>query len=217
MTAVTQPAAFEWSEGIVIRAICRQVLRRKCLLLVDNCNWTGHECDVLGVTQDLRIIDVEVKISRADFRADAKKDKWWHRLTYAEAQARGVSMWERGDRLQHPPRVWKHYYAMPATIWRPEMLSMSASPASGVILLHERGGLISARVERRSKPNVDAQRITATSAIDIARLANLRMWESSDACWRANAEIRQLRAELNPACSEALQRSRGGLFAGHAA
>lgn len=171
---------FKWDEATVIRTISRQILQRKCLLLVDNCNWTGYECDVLGVTQDLRIIDIEAKISRADFRADAKKDKWWHRLTYAEAQERGVSMWERGDRVQHPLKVWKHYYAMPAEIWKPEMLSMAASPSSGVILLRQRGGLITASVERRATPNPGAERLTPSNAIDIARLANLRMWEAYD-------------------------------------
>lgn len=175
-------APFVWSEAVIIRAISRQVLQRKCLLLVDNCNWTGHECDVLGVTQDLRIIDIEAKISRADFKADAKKDKWWHRLTYAEAEARGVSMWDfRGDPLEHPPKVWKHYYAMPAAIWKPELLPMAASPASGVILLRERAGSITASVERRATPNPKADRLTAESAIDIARLANIRMWEAYDA------------------------------------
>lgn len=185
MTAVSEssaPAAsstFAWSESIIIRTISRQVLQSKCILLVDNCNWTGHECDVLGVTQDLRIIDIEAKISRADFKADAKKDKWWRRLTYAEAQERGVSMWDfKGDPLQHPQKVWKHYYAMPAEIWKPEMLSMAASPASGVILLRERGGLITASVERRAVPDPNAERLTAESAIDIARLANIRMWEA---------------------------------------
>lgn len=177
---MTVAAAFRWDEATIIRAISRQVLQRKCLLLVDNCNWTGHECDVLGVTQDLRIIDIEAKISRADFRADAKKDKWWHRLTAAEAHVRGVSMWERGDRVDHPVRVWKHYYAMPADIWKPEMLSMAASPASGVILLRERAGLITASVERRATPNPQAERLTPSNAIDIARLANLRMWEAYD-------------------------------------
>lgn len=172
----------KWDEAIIIGAISRQVLRRKCLLLVDNCNWTGYECDILGVTQDCRIIDVEAKISRADFRADAKKDKWWHRLTHSEAHARGVSMWDDSarDQLQHPPKVWKHYYAMPAEIWKPEMLPMAASPASGVILLRERGGVINASVERRAAPNPQADRLTPECVIDIARLANLRMWEAYD-------------------------------------
>ena len=67
-----------WSEHVIAREIANQTLAKKCVVLVDNCNWTGYECDVLAVTTDLRIIDVEVKISRADLKADAKKNKWWH-------------------------------------------------------------------------------------------------------------------------------------------
>ena len=69
----------KWDERKIGRAICRQVLLSKCIVLVENTSWTGHECDLLGVTMDLRVIDVEVKISRADLKADAGKDKWWHR------------------------------------------------------------------------------------------------------------------------------------------
>src|SRR5665647_1791262 len=97
-----------WNEGNIARAISLQTLGRKCVVLVDNCNWTGHECDVLGVTTDLRIIDVEVKISRADLKADAKKDKWWQRFGYH---------WDDREKpatpLTHPRKVWKHYYALP--------------------------------------------------------------------------------------------------------
>lgn len=68
-----------WNEGMIARAISLQTLNRRCVLLVDRCNWTGNECDVLAVTVDLRVIDVEIKISRADLKADAAKDKWWIR------------------------------------------------------------------------------------------------------------------------------------------
>lgn len=61
----------------IARAIALQTLSRRCVVLVDNTKWTGYECDVLGVTTDLRIIDVEIKISRGDFRADAEKEKLW--------------------------------------------------------------------------------------------------------------------------------------------
>lgn len=170
-----------WSEALIIRAISLQTLQRKCVVLVDNCSWTGHECDVLAVTQDLRIIDVEVKISRADLKADAKKDKWWQRLTYAEAQRRGVDMWSRGDARQHPPKVWKHYYAMPAEIWADSLLQFLPSRASGVLLLEQRKGSslpVLVKCVRRATPNRDATRLSAEAAIDIARLANLRMWEA---------------------------------------
>jgi hypothetical protein len=176
----------QWNEGLIARAISTQTLARRCVVLVDNCNWTGHECDVLGVTTDLRIIDVEVKISRADLKADAKKDKWWAFLNYTQAKAKGrdVSKWNPWDHrepVMHPRKVWKHYYAMPADIWKPELLACLPSPASGVLLVrHQRNSTtpIVVSVERRATPNKDADRLKPEQVMDIARLANLRMWEA---------------------------------------
>lgn len=170
-----------WNEGLIARAISLQTLARKCVVLVDNCNWTGHECDVLGVTTDLRIIDIEVKISRSDLKADAKKDKWWHRQNGAWVPA------ERRQELiskarEHPQKVWKHYYALPKEIWTPELLECLPSTASGVLLLsHGRSEWdppVIVKCERRATPAKDATRLKPEQVMDIARLANLRMWEA---------------------------------------
>jgi len=171
----------KWCEHSIARAIATQTLASRCVVLVDNCKWTGHECDVLGVTADLRIIDVEIKISRSDLRADARKDKWWHRQ-YGE--------WIASERRQeqiltprtHPPKVWKHYYALPAEIWTPELADSLPSPASGVLLLREADradiGLVRVSCWRRATPCRDAYRLTPEQTVGIARLANLRMWEA---------------------------------------
>ena len=163
----------KWSELLIARAISRQVLQRKCVVLVDNCNWTGHEADVLGVTMDGRLIDVEVKISRADLKADAAKDKWWQRVV-------GWRAYGPDAPREHPPRVWKHYYAMPADVWRPELVECLPSAASGVLLLRQRGGAMPVDVQcvRRATPAKDAYRLTPAQTLDVARLANLRMWEA---------------------------------------
>lgn len=169
----------EWNEWKIAKAISQQTLARKCVVLVDNCSWTGHECDVLAVTQDLRIIDIEVKISRKDFKADAKKDKWWRR---------DESRWWHLDgppcpklSLPHPRRVWKHYFAMPAEIWTPDLTQYLPSECSGVLLLRERpffDGAIEVYCERRAKPAKDAYKLSPIEVMDIARMANLRMWEA---------------------------------------
>lgn len=168
-----------WNEFVIARAIAVQTLARKCVVLVDNCNWTGYECDVLGVTMDLRIIDVEVKISRADLKADAKKDKWWNRSGSWRAWA-GETRPDPTPR-EHPVKVWKHYYAMPQEIWKPELLDCLPSQASGVILMREQRNSatpVVAEVVRRATPAKDAYRLKPEQVMDIARLANLRMWEA---------------------------------------
>jgi hypothetical protein len=185
----------QWTEHSIARAISHQTLAKKCVVLVDNCNWTGYECDVLGVTTDLRIIDVEVKISRADLKADAKKDKWWHRpgWNWAGRQAPAAVA------NTHPRKVWKHYYALPKEIWKPELLDCLPSKASGVLLLDRDGwprppgsGI---RVEcvRRATPAKDACRLNPEEVMDIARLANLRMWEAYSQRDSAAASERQAR------------------------
>lgn len=153
-------------------------------MLVDNCNWTGNECDVLAVTTDLRIIDVEVKISRADLKADAGKDKWWRHLTWQDAEARGIDTrtwnpWKHREPREWPPKVWKHYYALPADIWRDDLIEALPSPKSGVLLLSQKPGeFMRVDCRRRATPNKDATRLTASNVMDIARLANLRMWDA---------------------------------------
>jgi hypothetical protein len=173
-----------WNEHRIARAIGRQTLGRRCVVLVDNCTWTGHECDVLAVTMDLRIIDVEIKISRADLKADAGKAKWWHRRDNWAFTDAGPRCAQHGapapDRCREwPPRVWKHYYALPAEIWDDALLAALPSKKSGVLLVREtRGAALEVSCRRRSTPNADAHKLTAAEALDIARLANLRMWDA---------------------------------------
>lgn len=181
-----------WTEGRIIRAIARQTLAAKCVVLVPNCSWTGHECDVLGVTTDLRIIDVEVKISRGDLKADARKDKWWHRTFRGFAPDRDVrdaggrllrvereAQWHNAPRTW-PPKVWKHYYAMPRDLWDAALFDALPSPASGVLLISEQRSAATPLVVqcvRRATPDREAYRLTPAQAVDVARLANLRMWD----------------------------------------
>jgi hypothetical protein len=174
-----------WSETMIARAISLQTLQRKCVVLVPNCSWTGHECDVLAVTTDLRVIDVEVKISRADLKADARKDKWWHRPMgghYEPDPAGGKRwVWDAAAPREWPPKVWKHYYAMPKDLWDEALFACLPSPRSGVLLLEQRPSAsvpVLVKCERRAAPNRDATRLTAAQALDVARLANLRMWSA---------------------------------------
>lgn len=184
-----------WSERLIARAIAIQTFKRRYLMAVPNCNWTGHECDLLVVTENLRIIDIEIKISRSDLKADAKKEKWWHRefRGYSEPVdtirdghwlSRTRSPIYDSTPRKWPPKIWKHYYAMPKDIWTPELADSLPSTASGILLL-DRDGYprpvgADMRVDciRRATPSRDAKPISAEQAVDIARLASLRMWDS---------------------------------------
>lgn len=170
-----------WDERSIAAYLARVIFNRKCVVVLPNCLWAGSEADLFAVTSNLRVIDVEIKISRADLKADAKKDKWFHHWDWKIDGPYPNSWTERKRRpRQWPQRVWKHYYCMPESVWKPE-LSECIAPVSGVLLIRERiqrGEYL--HVERRAKPCRDAQTLDAEDAIDIARLASLRMWDAYD-------------------------------------
>lgn len=159
-----------WSEAIIAKGLAFKLLNRS-VLIVPNCGWTGYECDLLVVDKSLRIIDVEVKISRSDLKADAKKDKWYHTRPWSRSN---ISREPR----QWPQKVWKHYYALPKEVWDAKLLP-GLNSASGVILLsHDSrySGGLHVDVIRHAKPCKDAKPISPADAIDLARLTSLRLW-----------------------------------------
>jgi hypothetical protein len=175
----------KWSETSIARALALQFFNRKYLCVVPNCNWPGSECDVLCVTENLRLIDVEIKISRSDLKADAKKEKWWRNSDNWRFTSACGGFAQAGPPCPKlpeawPNKVWKHYYALPKEIWKPELLDCLPSPNSGVLLLSDQqhDGKLIVTCARQSKPNRNADKLTPEQAVNVARLASLRMWES---------------------------------------
>jgi hypothetical protein len=178
MTVITRSGK-KWSEQSIARAIVMQIFKGS-LMLVPNCNWTGYECDLLVVDKSLRIIDIEIKISRADFKCDAKKDKWFAHYD-AEIDGSYKDWNDRGRpqrRREWPTKVWKHYFVMPKDIWDDSLLAFLPSQVCGVLLIAEHNGEISISVKKPAKPNTKADKIAPETCVDIGRLAAFRMWES---------------------------------------
>jgi hypothetical protein len=152
-------------------ALARNTFERD-LAVVNNCMHTGDEIDLLVVdVHTLKLIDVEVKISRADLKADAAKDRW-HRQEWRGPQVTLPRDW--------PQRVWKHYYAVAADVWKPELLQF-CRPKSGVLVVTATGSLPTkwnVQCVRRSTPNRDALAIGMPELAQITRLATLRMWDA---------------------------------------
>ena len=158
----------KWSEGLIGRTLARGLFKNKMVLLIRNCYWTGFETDLLGVTQCLRLVDVEIKISRSDLKADKHKDKWWYRPNWKAPKE--PALW--------PRHVWKHYYCLPYDIWTDVLLADIPANSGVLLLVAGRHGEVSYIVRRAAKPNRDAKRLEAVDVINIARLANIRMWEA---------------------------------------
>lgn len=167
-----------WSESRIARALVHSQLFQRKLLIVPRCHFAGAEADLLAVhTPSLRLIDIEIKISRQDLLADPKKDKWWSRKGWDLK----TGDWKHQTQREWPPKIWKHYYAMPAPIWRAGKATLEPKlpPASGVILLGpDSRGVLIAWLARRAKPNPKAPPIQPVDVMDLARLAGLRMWDA---------------------------------------
>lgn len=165
----------KWTAREVSRSIYLGAFNAKHLVMLPNCYFPGSECDLLVVRSDLRLMEVEVKISRSDLKADAGKDKWFDRP--------GTWPWgtERpaGTALTHPRRIWKHYYALPHSLWKDDLADF-IQPTSGVILMREGGTKPYCHIHRQAKPNKNCDRIGLEDLCQIARIATERMWRSFD-------------------------------------
>jgi hypothetical protein len=166
----------KWTAGQIGHSLYYHVFAQKHAVVLENCYYPGSECDVLIVRNDLRLMEIEIKISRSDLRADAKKDKWFKYVPLP-----GKRFWHRDEctveRLDWPKNIWKHYYCMPAEIWTPE-LAADIPAKSGVLLMREWRDGVATSVQRQAKPNKDAKPMPPADLIDIARYCNVRMWDA---------------------------------------
>ena len=182
-------AAEPWGERCIGRIIARQTFKSRFLVVLNNCNFAGSEADILGVTESGRMIDVEIKVSRSDLKADAAKGKWreWTGWNTAPFPVE----WPRG--------IWKHYYAVPREIWKDELLGCLGSPRSGVLLVsRNHNGDAVVECARRATPNKNAKQLTPAQILDVARLASLRMWDAYAEQDRLHREYQSLRKATAP-------------------
>ncbi len=157
-----------WTEEYVAGILVRRLFSSRCLVVVNNTTWSGSEADLLGVCQrTLKPIEIEIKVSRSDLRADAGKDKWVERVGWHDAVPPMIRQW--------PRLIWKHYYCVPASVWHDDLAASLASQKSGVLTIDDRGRI---DVRRRVTANPSAKPVSMTGICDIARLASLRMWDA---------------------------------------
>ena len=164
----------KWTAREIGRAIFWNVFNGRHVVVVPDCQWTGAECDMLVVRNDLRLVDIEIKISRSDLKADAHKDKWFDM----------PNTWPyRTERPKtprtHPAKIWKHYYCMPSEMWDDSLLPF-IQPASGILFIRSRDTYPIVTIKRQAKPNREARPIDAEDVCDIARLSQVRMWKAYD-------------------------------------
>lgn len=173
-----------WSEAKIGRILARETFKDH-LCVLPNTYYAGEEADLLCVSKSLRLVDVEIKISRADLKRDPAKDKWWQSSKIPETVIKETAWGPRPGKpyperryarvpREYPRHVWKHYYAMPESIWKPELLQF-VQPISGVLLI---SGNRTVKCIKRCKPNLKAPTMDAQDLMLIARLCSYRMWDA---------------------------------------
>lgn len=176
-----------WNEGKIARILARNTFAND-LCVLPNCLWTGDEIDLLVVTMNRRIIDVEIKISRADLKIDKDKAKWWRQDGAKWNEELRKSVRPPAMSRPWPTKVWKHYYVMPEEIWREDLLE-HIQPVSGVLLVYgSKIGFEHVKCVKRAKPCRDVSVLTDDHVVQIARLASLRMWDAYKDSERAAAD-----------------------------
>lgn len=173
----------KWTAREIARSLAYQVFNHRHLIVCPNTYWPGNETDLLLVRTDLRLMDVEIKISRSDLKADAKKEKWFDMPV----------QWPMGTERSktprtHPRRIWKHYYCMPDKIWSDDLLA-HIQPTSGLIMMRDYPDHPGCWLRRQAKPSKDAERITPEELADIARMQSQRMWDAWNEVDRHRREL----------------------------
>lgn len=155
----------KWTATEVGRTLALNTFR-ECLT-VPNTSWSGYECDLLVVTRSGKLIDVEIKLSKDDLKADLKKEKW--QSYTGPFHDRRPCRW--------PVKVWKHFVAVPAELWKDDWI-LHCPEISGVLLVNRWGRDGWVKVHRRAKANPQPYLCTPADTISLGRLACFRMWNA---------------------------------------
>lgn len=127
-------------------------------LVVPNVSWgfLDWEADLLVVTQRGRLNEIEIKTSVADFRADAKKDKWLRPVI--------------NQRFNETINCF--YYAMPLEVY--EKVKDEIPEFSGVIVYYHETK--KSAVTKKPKINRTARSLKDSDKVKLARLLCFRYW-----------------------------------------
>jgi len=113
--------------------------------------YLNHEADLLTFAKSGNLIEVEIKISKQDFKQDAKKNK--HR------------------RLSE--KIYKFYYCMPKDIWDKSVF-VNYIKGAGIIVCDNN----KCEIVKGAKPNPRFIKITDKDRLKLLRLCHFRYWHN---------------------------------------
>lgn len=112
-----------------------------------------HECDLFIIKPSDYAVEVEIKISIADLKADFKKEHK-HIDTYH--------------------RIHEFYYALPFDLY--EKAKDLIPETAGIIVCKRYGKKVTARLVRNAKRIKGARKLTLEEKYKVARLGTMRIW-----------------------------------------
>ena len=121
-------------------------------LIVPNVYWgfgLRYEADLVVVTRSRYAYEVELKVTKSDLKAEAKKAKHAH----------------------NSPKFKRLYYSMPEKIFDPELVPERA----GIILASDYRGKTRLELHRKPK-DVKADPITESEYLKLLELCAMRLW-----------------------------------------
>jgi len=146
----------------------------------------GGKCDVVQLSKSGYATEYEIKISRADWRGDAEKEKW-----------------------QVPrPHIRRFYYVIPADLIDEKLgdldVPSSVAPSAGIIVVYEtRGGFDALRTFRKAQL-LEAQKVDDQTQRRSLLAAYYRYWRHVADMARVREQVRERRVTC-PKCSHRMR------------
>ena len=150
-------------------------------IIVPNVSWGAnlHECDLLVIRDSGYAIEVEIKISKSDLRADAKK------------------------RHQHKSnRIKELYFAIPDYL---EDCIEYIPERAGVLILTKNEWGLQCRTKRKAKANPNCSKFTTEEKLKVAHLGTMRIWNLKRQIKRENKRYHAQREKANKVSIKELQ------------
>lgn len=145
------------TEAKIQLILATKFMKQGCVC-VPNCGAFGWEADLLRLTRSLSCVEYEIKITKADFRADAQK-RWKHQLLSQPRKA-------REDRSFVPNYFW---YCAPAGV----IPAVELPAYAGLLEVADDGSLY----PLKSAPRLHRGVLGFREAAFLLRGINFRFWE----------------------------------------
>ena len=155
----------EFTEESIAKYINSKLYKDMHITMLNNTYWPGHESDMLVITRDMKAIEIEIKISKQDFKADRLKKKWSGFTVHKHSKSKVKN------------KIWKHYFCMPSHLYSKDILEFLPNPNCGVILLKmHKCGTITHHFVKNAKAFKNCSLLSKRDVYNVARLVNLRYW-----------------------------------------